>query len=194
MFTSGPRSRSGIRCKIRAFKVPTPRYSASAASVLAVRATEAAGQGHAPRKPATAALYAPHVPIFPGLFSWHVGRLASAHVLVMWEGYGERPWDLYSDTPGPALVACVLRASRELFAVARAGPHEDQGNFDDETSFVGKTTNHGRHAKTTDVRHLRSRAAQLLTSACRLLRDPGQTSHKSRLLNRARSSVLRPAE
>ena len=39
-----------------------------AARVLAVGATEAGGEGHAPCKPAMAALHAPHVPIFSDFF------------------------------------------------------------------------------------------------------------------------------
>ena len=47
-------------------------------------------------------------------------RLASARVLVMWDGYVERPWDLDSDRLWAALVACVQHTSRGLFACARA--------------------------------------------------------------------------
>ena len=47
-----------------------------AARVLAVRATEAGGEGHAPCKPGMAALHAPHVPTFSDFF---VGISAGLH-------------------------------------------------------------------------------------------------------------------
>ena len=45
-------------------------------------------------------------------------RLASARVLVMWDGYVERPWDLDSDS-----------ARRERCARRRVRSHEDQGDL-----------------------------------------------------------------
>jgi len=41
--------------------------------MLAVGAPEAGGEEHAPCNPATAALHAPHVPIYSDFFFWHVG-------------------------------------------------------------------------------------------------------------------------
>ena len=50
-------------------------------------------------------------------------RLASARVLVMWDGYVERPWDLDSDSQRKFCEFSVLCASRALCALARAAAH-----------------------------------------------------------------------
>ena len=47
-------------------------------------------------------------------------RLASVCVLVMWDGYVERPWDLDSDSQRKFCEFSVLCASRALCALARA--------------------------------------------------------------------------
>ena len=54
-------------------------------------------------------------------------RLASARVLVMWDGYVERPWDLDSDSQRKFCEFSVLCASRALCALARAAAHRPSG-------------------------------------------------------------------
>ena len=54
-------------------------------------------------------------------------RLASARVLVMWDGYVERPWDLDSDSQRKFCEFSVLCASRALCALARAAAHRPRG-------------------------------------------------------------------
>ena len=56
-------------------------------------------------------------------------RLAFARVLVMWDGYVERPWDLDSDRVLYIYINMVLCVLRVLSVRWRARPHEDQAGL-----------------------------------------------------------------